>query len=107
MVVKKISAEQAKEKLAHLDVQLIDIRDEDSFQAGHIAGALHLSNDNFDVNLKNLNKRKCTIVYCYKGNSSQAAAHYLTGQGFEEVYSLDGGYDAWAPSVALPHDHDH
>ncbi len=28
-------------------------------------------------------------------NSSQSAAAYLVGQGFSEVYSLDGGFELW------------
>ena len=35
------------------------------------------------------------IVACYHGNSSQSAAAYLVGQGFSEVYSLDGGFELW------------
>jgi thiosulfate sulfurtransferase len=35
------------------------------------------------------------IVCCYHGISSQQAAQFLIHQGFEEVYSLDGGFEAW------------
>jgi thiosulfate sulfurtransferase len=40
-------------------------------------------------------KAKPLIVYCYHGNSSQGAANYFDGLGFKEVYSVDGGYEAW------------
>jgi thiosulfate sulfurtransferase len=36
-----------------------------------------------------------TIIYCYKGISSQDAAHYLSSQGFKDVYSVDGGFEEW------------
>ncbi|MGL5628515.1 MAG: rhodanese-like domain-containing protein, partial [Plesiomonas shigelloides] len=45
------------------------------------------------------------IVMCYHGNSSQGAAQYLVNQGFDEVYSLNGGFEAWrkvAPVVSDP-----
>jgi thiosulfate sulfurtransferase len=35
------------------------------------------------------------MVMCYHGNSSKGAAQYLLQQGYEEVYSVDGGFDAW------------
>ncbi len=35
------------------------------------------------------------LVMCYLGISSQGAAQYLVNQGFEEVYSVDGGFEAW------------
>ncbi|MCV6069119.1 sulfurtransferase, partial [Escherichia coli] len=31
----------------------------------------------------------------YHGISSQGAAQYLVNQGFEQVYSVDGGFEAW------------
>ncbi|MCP5904950.1 rhodanese-like domain-containing protein, partial [Klebsiella pneumoniae] len=35
------------------------------------------------------------MVMCYHGNSSKGAAQYLLQQGYEAVYSVDGGFDAW------------
>jgi thiosulfate sulfurtransferase len=35
------------------------------------------------------------LVMCYHGISSQGAAQYLVNQGFEQVYSVDGGFEAW------------
>ncbi|MBL2893588.1 thiosulfate sulfurtransferase GlpE, partial [Klebsiella pneumoniae] len=35
------------------------------------------------------------MVMCYHGNSSKGAAQYLLQQGFDKVYSVDGGFDAW------------
>jgi thiosulfate sulfurtransferase len=35
------------------------------------------------------------IVCCYHGVSSQQAAQFLIHQGFENVYSMDGGFEAW------------
>ncbi len=32
---------------------------------------------------------------CYHGISSQGAAQYLINQGFDAVYSVDGGFEAW------------
>jgi thiosulfate sulfurtransferase len=36
-----------------------------------------------------------TLVMCYHGNSSKGAAQYLLQQGYDAVYSIDGGFDAW------------
>ncbi len=45
--------------------------------------------------LSTADKDKPLIVYCYHGNSSQGAANYFFDQGYKEVYSMDGGYEAW------------
>lgn len=74
---------------------VVDIRDPDSFNAGHITNASHLSNDNLPEFIAEADMDQPVIVCCYHGNSSQPAAQYLIGQGFDQVYSLDGGYQLW------------
>ncbi len=75
---------------------LIDIRDQASFQNGHITGSLHLDNQGVADFTSSADKSKPLIVCCYHGNMSQSAGAFLAERGFEEVYSLDGGYAEWA-----------
>lgn len=77
------------------DIQIVDIRDSESFEAGHIANATNLTNENLAAYIGNADMDKPLIVVCYHGISSQNAAQYLNEQGFDEVYSLDGGFQAW------------
>lgn len=77
-------------------VTVVDIRDERSFAAGAIENAISLNNDNVDEFVANADKTIPLVVCCYHGNSSQGVADYMSDQGFDKVYSLDGGYQAWA-----------
>lgn len=77
---------------------VVDIRDTQSFQQGHIPAALNLSNDNLHEFMMAANFETPLIVCCYHGISSQSAAQYLVHQGFERVSSLDGGFEAWTAS---------
>lgn len=74
---------------------IVDIRDPQSFANGHIPASQHLTNDNVVQFIESTPKDKPVIVVCYHGNSSQPAAQVLVEQGFEEVYSLDGGFEGW------------
>ncbi|TNC82962.1 MAG: thiosulfate sulfurtransferase GlpE [Oleiphilus sp.] len=74
---------------------LVDIRDRQSFDSGHIEGAFHVDNSSLPDFLRQADKLKPLVVYCYHGNSSQGAADYFNEMGFHEVYSLDGGYEDW------------
>lgn len=74
---------------------IVDIRDAQSYQQSHISNAYHLSNDNLHVFLQQADLNTPLIVCCYHGISSQSAADYLASQGFNEVYSLDGGFEQW------------
>lgn len=91
---KRISAEQAKELLEQGAV-LVDIRDPESYAQSHIEGAHQLNNTNLEDFLRNNDPDHPLIVCCYHGNSSQPAAAYLYERGYEEVYSLDGGFERW------------
>lgn len=90
----RIAPEKAQELRAQ-GAALIDIRDPQAYAAGHINGAQHVDNQSIADFIANADLDKPVVVVCYHGNSSQAAAGYLVGQGFSEVYSLDGGFESW------------
>ncbi len=77
------------------ELQIVDIRDAASYEAGHITGAVNLTNDNLAHYISDADMDLPLIVVCYHGISSQSAATYLNEQGFDDVFSLDGGYSAW------------
>ncbi|MCF6435878.1 thiosulfate sulfurtransferase GlpE [Pseudoalteromonas sp. MMG022] len=99
MSMKHISVAQTKQFLERDDVVIADIRDENSFSQGHIPGAEHLSNANIAHFMQEKEFDQPIIVVCYHGISSQGAANYLIEQGFEDVYSMDGGFTQWASEL--------
>ncbi|MBL4582642.1 MAG: thiosulfate sulfurtransferase GlpE [Gammaproteobacteria bacterium] len=98
MEFKRIDIKQARALLdaaSENGLQLIDIRDEQSYANGHISSALHLDNSGVQAFIENADTSKPLLVYCYHGNMSQSAAAYFGEQGFEETYSMDGGFSDW------------
>lgn len=93
-----ISVEQAHQQLQQPNVVLVDIRDPQSFQTGHVPGAIHLTDRTLVQFLQQYDYDTPVMVMCYHGISSQGAAQYLLHQGFEAVYSIAGGFEAWARS---------
>ncbi len=100
MTFKRISIEQTL-KLMTGNYCVADIRDPNSFAMGHIENAVHLTNDNVQSFIESNDKTTPIIVVCYHGNSSQQAAQVLASQGFTEVYSMDGGMEAWKLSNSV------
>ncbi|EAS62595.1 thiosulfate sulfurtransferase GlpE [Photobacterium angustum] len=98
-----ISVEQAYQLLQQTDSQavLVDIRDPQSFALAHPEQAFHLTNDTMVSWMDEVDFEQPVIVMCYHGISSQGAAQYLINQGYENVYSLDGGFEGWR-RAALP-----
>jgi len=95
MAFKHISIAQTHELLNNEEVVIADIRDPNSYQSGHIPGSEHLSNANIGEFMMNKEFDQPIIIVCYHGMSSQGAANYLSEQGFEDVYSMDGGFTQW------------
>ncbi|MDN4503008.1 thiosulfate sulfurtransferase GlpE [Alteromonadaceae bacterium BrNp21-10] len=93
-----INVADAQQKITTERAHVVDIRDEQAFAAGHIKNALHLANGSLNQFMQTAEFDEPVIVCCYHGISSQQAAQFLIHQGFEEVYSLDGGFEAWRAS---------
>ena len=91
-----ISVAQVQDKLAEQTaVKIVDIRDPQSFADAHIEDSLHLTDATLGHFMQQTDFDTPVVVVCYHGRSSQGAAQYLVEQGFEEVYSMDGGFEAW------------
>jgi thiosulfate sulfurtransferase len=94
----RLSVNDAANLMREREVLVLDIRDADSYAAGHIQGA-HLLNPEIAAHISNnADLESPIVVCCYHGNSSQQAAAWFAEEGFEEVYSLNGGYEEWATS---------
>lgn len=89
-----INVEEAHQKMHRGKAVLVDIRDPQSFAMGHTPGAFHLTNDTLGAFMRDNDFDTPVMVMCYHGNSSKGAAQYLLQQGYEAVYSVDGGFDA-------------
>ena len=92
---KEISAQKAQEMVEEDSANVVDIRDPGSYAAGHIPNAVSLNDGNVKEYIESADKEKSLIVCCYHGNSSRGAAEYLSQNGFKEVYSMTGGFEAW------------
>ena len=92
----RISVTDAHALIEKGPVTIADIRDEASFHSGHMNNAQHLDNTNTQDFIDNSDMDQPLIVVCYHGNSSQPASVFLADRGFDDVYSLDGGFTEWA-----------
>lgn len=95
MEIREIQIHQAKEKLDRKQALFVDIRDPASYARAHIPGARHLSDGNVQEFLRTADKEKSVVVYCYHGNSSLGATAFLLQNGFKDVASMSGGFEAW------------
>ncbi|MBS1598682.1 MAG: thioredoxin fold domain-containing protein [Bacteroidetes bacterium] len=80
------------------NVQVLDVRTPGEFQSGHIQHALLADWNNrsqFMERIKYVDKTKPVYVYCLSGGRSGAAAKWMRENGYNSVYELQGGINAW------------
>lgn len=92
---KEISPTQAWELLQKDNAVLVDIRDEQRFNYSHPQNAFHLTNQSYGEFLEKYDYEDPIFVLCYHGISSRNTAQFLVEQGFDEVYSVMGGFERW------------
>jgi rhodanese-related sulfurtransferase/rubrerythrin len=93
-----LNAEEAREFMASRsdeDYQLLDVRQPKEYEAEHLPGARLIPLKQLAEGLKDLDEGKPVLVYCAVGGRSRAAAQFLAGQGFDEVYNISGGIKKW------------
>jgi len=95
MDIPQIQIHEAKDKFDRQACLFVDIRDPGSYKSAHIPGALHLHDGNVQEFVENTDKNAGVVVYCYHGNSSLGAVAYLIENGFKNVASMSGGFEAW------------
>jgi len=85
--------ELSQRRSSHL--QLLDVRREGEWQAGHIEGAEWFPLDNFKISAPELDPSVPVAVHCQGGYRSMIACSLLQRAGIENVMNVIGGFDAW------------
>jgi rhodanese-related sulfurtransferase len=85
---------RVKELIDSGEAELLDVRKQHEWEAGHIAGAEHVELNELQAKADELGKDHPFVVYCRGGNRSGMAAEALRGAGFD-VHSMAGGISAW------------
>jgi len=75
--------------------QVLDVRRESEWDAGHIEGATWWPLDNFRVSPPELDRDAPIAVHCKGGYRSLIASSLLQRAGFRDVVNVVGGLDAW------------
>jgi len=102
--VKNLTPDEARAFLADHSAaayQLLDVRQPAEYEQGHLSGARLIPLKELPERLGELTPDHPVLAYCAVGGRSRAAAQYLSGQGFNQVYNLSGGIKAWQGRQAI------
>ncbi|MEY8347755.1 rhodanese-like domain-containing protein [Bacillus cereus] len=96
-LIKTLSEEEFR--AGYRKAQLIDIREADEFNAGHILGARNIPLSQIRMRYKELRQDQPVYLYCQSGFRTGRAAQYLKKQGYKDFYQLQGGFKSWTGKV--------
>ena len=98
---RQISQEAAKQMMDTQEVIVLDVREQNEFDAGHIPGAVLLpvgtiTKESAAAVIPELDS--IVLVYCRSGNRSKTASKALADLGYTEIYEF-GGINTWPYEV--------
>lgn len=97
-MVDEITPDEVNEKLENGGVQIVDIRQPDEFERGHIPGAINIPMSELPARIDEYEWESDVVVACPVGQSSIQAARLIgsyEGADASAVKSMQGGYEEW------------
>lgn len=97
----QITQDEAKQMMDEQDVIVLDVREQDEYDGGHIPGAVLLPVGTIDEDTAAAvipEKETAVLVYCRSGNRSKTASAALAELGYTQVYEF-GGITDWPYEV--------
>jgi len=92
--IKQISSRELSKKLISQDsIQLIDIRE--NGRLDYIEGSINIPRSGLEKNISNIKRDIPVVIYCDLGTNSLITTKFLTELGFDNIYNLAGGIQAW------------
>lgn len=99
-MIQQLTPAQLKERLAHDAAPVVlDVREPWEVAVCALPGARHIPMRDIPAQAEALPRDKDIVVLCHHGIRSQHVASFLERLGFERIYNLAGGIDAWARDV--------
>jgi len=95
--IDEVDATRARELVDAGEPLVVDVREQDEWDEGHIPGAVHIPRGHLESRIERAapDPTRPIIVYCSAGNRSAFAAKTLGELGYQDVVSLSGGFTDW------------
>ena len=95
--ISEVDATHARELIEEGGPVVVDVREQEEWDEGHIPGAVHIPRGHLESRIERAapDPSRPVVVYCSAGNRSAFAAKTLADLGYEDVVSLSGGFTDW------------
>lgn len=76
------------------EIQLVDVREQPEYDAGHVPGSVHISMSTIVQRSDEIDAHKPVAFICLMGARSGAVTEHFRAQGVE-AYNVSGGFARW------------
>ncbi len=96
----QITQEVAKEMMDSNDVVILDVREPEEYEQGHIENSMSLPLGDVSIKASEVlpDKDETILVYCRSGNRSKQASEILVDLGYTNIYEF-GGINDWGYGI--------
>jgi rhodanese-related sulfurtransferase len=91
----ELEPEQVRERLERGEIELIDVREQYEWDAGHLAGARHIELERLAGRAGEVPRERTVVFMCRLGARSAMATQAFRAGGWE-AYNMAGGIRLWA-----------
>jgi rhodanese-related sulfurtransferase len=98
-IIKTLTQEEFIE--GYRKAQLIDVREPNEYESGHILGARNIPLTQLKMRMKEIRPDKPVYLYCQGSTRSAKAAQILHRKGYRQLYQLKGGFKKWTGRIKV------
>lgn len=99
-MVRQLTARDVHQRLKDGgELVILDVREPGEISTASLPGTLNIPMREILARVEELPKDKEMVVMCHHGMRSMQVAGYLAQHGFDKIYNLSGGIDAWSKEV--------
>lgn len=98
-IVKTVTEEEFR--AGYRKAQLIDVREPNEFEGGHILGARNIPMSQMKMRMQEVRSDMPVYLYCQSGMRSARAAQFLHRKGYRDLTQLQGGFKKWSGKVKV------
>ena len=96
-IVKTVNQDEFRQ--GYRKAQLIDVREPNEYEAGHVLGARNIPLSQLKMRKSEIRPDKPVFLYCQNGMRSGRAAQFLYRKGYKDLTQLEGGFKKWTGKI--------
>ncbi|EOR21685.1 rhodanese-like domain-containing protein [Cytobacillus oceanisediminis] len=96
-IVKTVNQDEFRQ--GYRKAQLIDVREPNEYEAGHVLGARNIPLSQLKMRKSEIRPDKPVYLYCQNGMRSGRAAQFLNRKGYKDLTQLEGGFKKWTGKI--------